>query len=157
MFFRLFYVTQQIYFRGTYVLAAPAFDTAFNPVFGRFFPQPFLPVEGIEVRMQLDRVDGIGKTVFLGDKVLTATLRGFFKALDEKKDTGLKGNSRPDSGPEQLKKTFISFLAGFSRKEIEGVLVNLMDDWGLDASEQTLMDAHIESHCARVHSLFKNM
>ncbi len=111
----------------------------------------------LTLRMQLDRVDGIGKTVFLGNTVLTATLKGFFRALDDKKDKGLKGKNWPVAGPDQLKNTFISFLAGFSQEQIRGVLVNLIEDWGGDGSERTLIEAHIELHCARVHSLFKNM
>lgn len=135
----------------------PLTDFEVDGTGGHILPLLLFFFLNLTLRMQLDRVDGIGKIVFLGDRVLTATLKGFFRALDDKKDTGLKGNSWPGSGSGQLKKTFVSFLSGFSRKQIQGVLANLMDDWGLDASEQTLIDAHLESHCARVHSLFKNM
>ncbi len=105
----------------------------------------------LTLRMQIDRMDGIGHTVFLGEQVLQATINGFLRGLDDK--------AAPwggEAGMEGLKEIFIEFMAGFSREQIEAVQTNLIEAWPANASELSMANTHLKSHSARIHSLFKN-
>lgn len=135
----------------------PLTDFEVTETGGHILPLLLFFCLNLTLRMQLDRLDGIGNLVFLGDPVLKATLKGFFRALDEKNDPGANSDSPSSPGTRQLKRIFISFVAGFSQEQIFQVLENLTEAWGSDFQEQTLINAHLGSHCARVHSLFKNM
>jgi hypothetical protein len=118
----------------------------------------------LTLRMQMDRLDGTGSTIFLGKAVLEATAKGFLRALDAK--TGAKaGENKRESFdednqvPESLEglgKAFTEFMTGFSPNQILTILVNLTQAWHPTTSEGTLIQAHLESHCAHVYSIFKN-
>ncbi len=105
----------------------------------------------LTLRMQIDRMDGIGHTVFLGEQVLQATINGFLRGLDDKA-TPWGG----EEGMEGLKEIFIEFMAGFSREQIEAVQTNLIEAWPVNASELSMANAHLKSHSACIHSFFKN-
>ena len=114
----------------------------------------------LTLRMQMDRLDGIGSMIFLGETVVEATAKGFLRALDAKAeektgDNFFKNNHAPDS-LEDLRKAFTEFMGGFSQKQILIILENLAQSWNSNALEGVLIKDHLESHCALVCSIFKN-
>jgi len=114
----------------------------------------------LTLRMQIDRLDGTGRAVFMGEQVLNATIKGFLRGLDDKSDPPLTLETGGIKGPEEivrLKDIFIDFLAGFSQEQIQGGLENLVDAWPENASERTMAGVHLRSHSTLVHSVFKNM
>ncbi len=115
----------------------------------------------LTLRMQIDRQDGVGPLVFLGEIVLEATVRGFLKGLDEKAEESLfpkeSEGIEETKGIKGLREAFVEFMAGFSREQIECILTNLIEAWPENATERTLAGGYLKSHSAFVHSLFKNM
>ncbi len=115
----------------------------------------------LTLRMQIDRLDGVGPLVFLGEIVLEATARGFLRGLDDKAEESLAPQEsegiEEKKGMVGLREVFVEFMAGFSREQIESILINLIEAWPENASERTLAGAYLKSHSAFVHSLFKNM
>jgi hypothetical protein len=114
----------------------------------------------LTMRIQMDRLDGVGPLVFLGEGVLEATITGFLRGLDDK---ARKKSNQDNSAPalaqgraSGLGKIFVSFMAGFSREQIEAILENLIEAWPGNASDQAMARAHLKSHSACVHSEFKN-
>jgi hypothetical protein len=105
----------------------------------------------LTLRMQMDRLDGVGSLAFLGKIVLEATVLGFLRGLDDKA-TPWGG----EEGMEGLKEIFIEFIAGFSLEQIEAVQTNLIEAWPANAAELTLANGHLKSHASSIHSLFKN-
>lgn len=114
----------------------------------------------LTIRMQMDRLDGIGSMVFLGKAVLEATTKGFLRALDVKagENTGdiLDKNIQPPKSLEGLGEAFTEFMAGFSQNQVLTILKNLIQSWPSSPLEQDLIKVHLESHCACVYSIFKN-
>jgi len=114
----------------------------------------------LTLRAQMDRLDGVGSLAFLGESVLEATITGFLRGLDDKSHIKATPDTPDPSllpgGAPGLRKIFIGFMAGFSREQIEAILINLMDAWPGNVSERTMAQAHLKSHSACVHSLFKN-
>ncbi|MCP3943876.1 MAG: hypothetical protein GY710_20685 [Desulfobacteraceae bacterium] len=111
--------------------------------------------------MQIDRLDGVGTLVFLGKIVLEATVKGFLRGLDDKTKRKSKEESREEfltlKDIGGLRKIFVKFMAGFSRKQLEAILVNLIEAWPGNASERAVAAASLDAHSACIHSLFKNM
>jgi hypothetical protein len=97
------------------------------------------------LRMQLDKISGVGETVFLGQQVLKATLTGFLKGLDAKSE----------KLSCDLKKDFMEFMAGFSREQIFAILANVVDEQRIDPDETAIIRDGMEYHCQLVHALLK--
>lgn len=110
----------------------------------------------LTLRIQMDRLDGVGPLVFLGEGILRATVTGFLRGLDDKSEHAL---TPEEPGPKEmpgLRNIFVEVMAGFSREQIEVILTNLIDAWPINASERTIAGAHLKSHASFVHSQFKN-
>jgi len=114
----------------------------------------------LTIRMQMDRLDGIGSMVFLGEAVLEATTKGFLRALDVKAGENAGDNFdesiQPPESLDGLGEAFTEFMAGFSQNQVLTILKNLIQSWHSNPLEQDLIEAHLESHCACVYSIFKN-
>ena len=95
--------------------------------------------------MQLDRISGIGETVFLGHEVLKATLTGFVK--------GLKAKSGELSC--NLKNNFLEFISGFSPDQIFSIMIRIVYARRTDPQERAIIRKGLESHCKLVCALFK--
>jgi len=92
------------------------------------------------VKMRLDRLDGVGETVWLGDFAVTATVRGFFEGLHtrETKGDGLM--------PVQVA-NLLSLLKSFDRPELERVFEPLMDHHATQNPDETaFMRTRISNH-----------
>ncbi len=111
----------------------------------------------LTLRAQMDRLDGVGPLAFLGEGILKATVTGFLRGLEDKTQNALTpekiGGGKKIKG---LRNIFVTFMAGFSREQIEALLTNLIEAWPKNASERNLAGTHLQSHAAAVYSLFKN-
>ncbi|MFA5902439.1 MAG: hypothetical protein WC836_00785 [Desulfobacula sp.] len=102
----------------------------------------------LTIKMRLDRLDGTGKDVMLGDEVIKATIRGFLEALDEKS----KGYDYGD-----LKLSFISFIEGWGLEQITNILATIMESSDMNPAEKQLMMENIDTHCRIIHTFFKTL
>lgn len=130
-------------------------DPGEGPV-GHVLPGLLFFFLNLTLRIQMDRLDGVGPLVFLGEGVLRATVTGFLRGLDYKSESALSPEEPGPRGIPGLSDIFVEVMAGFSREQIEAILTNLIDAWPTNASERTIAGAHLKSHASFVHSAFKN-
>lgn len=97
----------------------------------------------LSLRMQMDRLDGIGATVFLGPEVLTATVKGFFKGL-----------RNGDKGGETAEAVW-KFLGEFSADQIRMVLEQMTEAWPPGPSERGLVAGKIAEFAGQIRGLLK--
>ena len=102
----------------------------------------------LSLRMRLDRLDGTGEAVMLGDGVITATVDGFLDALDEKSKAYEYGD---------LKRIFISFFNGFDLDQMMSIGFAAQDSWVANPAESRLIRENIKPHCRVLQALFKTM
>jgi len=101
----------------------------------------------LTVRMRLDRLNGTGKTILLGKRVITATCDGFLKGLDEK-------SMAYDFG--DLRSAFIEFFRQFNLEQIIGIMENILESGHSEPSEINLLEQDLEFHCKTLQLIFKN-
>jgi len=94
----------------------------------------------LTVRMRLDKLDGVGKTVWAGDFSAGAATAGFFEAL-----MTMETKDRYNLGKIE---DLLSLLQSFSEKELEGLFQSLLILYQKDDPEdlaviQKNMDRHI--------------
>lgn len=99
----------------------------------------------LSIRMQLDKVDGIGETVFLGETVLKATLAGFIKGLDAKEA----------SGCGDLKQAFAKFISGFTPEQLLEILDNILEPLQNETRERALIQTNLKGHCRSLYAMLK--
>ncbi|MBU8912353.1 MAG: hypothetical protein KOO65_13870, partial [Desulfobacterales bacterium] len=101
----------------------------------------------LTLRMRLDRLNGTGKAVMLGQKTIKAAAEGFLHGLDEKSSSG---------GSEDFRSVFIDFFNQFTLEQIIGIMENILESCHPDPLEIRLIKKNLESHCKVLHSSFKN-
>ncbi len=111
----------------------------------------------LTLRTQMDRLDGVGKLVFLGEAVLKAAIAGFLRGLDDKTAYSGAPATEGSGAGGGLRMVFIRFMKGFSLEQVAAVLVSLIESWPEDAAGVVLATDHLESHASSIHSLFKNI
>jgi hypothetical protein len=102
----------------------------------------------LSLRMRLDRLNGTGEAVMLGDGVIKATVDGFLDALDEKSKAYEYGD---------LKRIFISFFNGFDLDQMMSIGFAAQDSWVANPAESRLIRENIESHCRVLQTIFKSL
>ncbi|MBU1696384.1 MAG: hypothetical protein KKD21_04980, partial [Proteobacteria bacterium] len=102
----------------------------------------------LTLRMRLDRINGTGRMVMLGEQMVSSTIDGFLSALDEKS---------LDYDYGDLRSIFIEFFRQFNLEQIMGLLENILESCHLDPSEIEVITGKFESHCKFLHSIFKNV
>ncbi len=100
----------------------------------------------LTLRMRLDRLDGTGKIVWLGDEVLGATVEGFLTALDEKSK---------DYNHGDLKMSIIAFVKGWSLDQVMNIMVTLIEPYDISPTENRLIMENLETHCRVLEGIFK--
>lgn len=100
----------------------------------------------LTLRMRLDRLDGTGKAVLLGDEVLKTTIEGFFSALDEKSK---------EYGYGDLKRIFIDFGNGFSLDQMMNIMITIIESGDTNQTENQLIMESLETHCKIIEAIFK--
>lgn len=93
----------------------------------------------LTVRMQLDKLDGVGETVWAGDFYLNAITRGFFDAV---RIMGVEGRY-----PMGRAGDLLSLLKSFGEEEIRNLL-HPLGEWYRqgDPAEFRVIEAHLKSH-----------
>ncbi len=92
------------------------------------------------VKMRLDRLDGVGETVWAGDFAVTATVKGLFEGLRarETKGNGVAGAQAAD---------LLSLLQSFDKAELHQVFEPLTAHYAAqDLNGMDLISAHIADH-----------
>jgi hypothetical protein len=103
----------------------------------------------LSLRMRLDRMDGTGEAVMLGDGVIKATVDGFLDALNEKSKTYEYGD---------LRRIFISFFNGFSLDLMVGICITILESGEIiNPAENGLIKGSLESHCRIMQEIFKTV
>jgi hypothetical protein len=92
------------------------------------------------VKMRLDRLDGVGETVWLGDFAVTATVKGFFEGLRARE---IKGDGAAGVQVADL----LSLLQSFDKPELNQVFEPLLAHYAAQNSNgMGLISAHIADH-----------
>ncbi|OGR11698.1 MAG: hypothetical protein A2097_05430 [Desulfobacula sp. GWF2_41_7] len=102
----------------------------------------------LSLKMRLDRIDGTGEAVMLGDGVLTTIVDGFLDALDEKSKVYDYGD---------LRQVFTTFLNGFSLDQIMNTVAAILESCDWNPVENLLIKENLESHCRILQSVFKTL
>ena len=92
------------------------------------------------VKMRLDRLDGIGATVWLDDFSVTAAVKGILEGLRtrETKGDGAEGVQAAD---------LLSLLQSFDKSELERIFEPLLDHYVTqDSDGMALMSLHMDDH-----------
>lgn len=110
----------------------------------------------LSLRIRIDRLDGIGETVFMNESVLTACVRGFLRGLRQKNISSQFPLSGEIQSQGDLVQDFAGFFRGFSPETLQNIIEKMTEDWHPGASELGLIGRHAESHCAAIHGIFKN-
>ena len=93
----------------------------------------------LTIRMRLDKLDGVGETVWAGDFCVNATTEGFFDAIRIMESEGRYHLARP--------KDLLSLLKSFGKEEIRG-LFHPLYNWYQegDPAEFQVIQANLRSH-----------
>jgi len=102
----------------------------------------------LTIRMRLDRLNGTGSSILLGEEILPAIVHGFLQALDEKSMTYDYGD---------LRLVFIEFFQNFDIDQISGVMEKILESCHPDPSEMSVIEKDFDSHCKCLYSIFKNL
>jgi hypothetical protein len=102
----------------------------------------------LTLRMRLDRLNGTGQAVMLGDQTIPVIVDGFLQALNEK-------NLAYDYG--ELSAAFLGFVRQFTLEQILGVMAAILDAHHPDPAETGLIEETVESHCRILHTIFKSL
>jgi hypothetical protein len=113
-----------------------------NPLFALFYF--FL---NLSIKMQMDKMGGLGEVVWAEDGCEEAMVEGFFEALKLKEST--------DNYPE-LVNEFISLLKSFNAEELKisaQPLLDLFSGTGDFPAIKTNLDSHVKKLCATLQNL----
>lgn len=102
----------------------------------------------LTLRMRMDRLDGTGRPILIGEDVIRASVEGFLTALDEK-------SKNYDYG--DLKEVFIIFFRGFDLDQMMNIGATLMDSWDANSMENELIMGNVETHCRILQAIFKTV
>ena len=92
------------------------------------------------IHMRLDRLDGVGETVWLDDFAVTAAIKGFFEGLRERESTG-------DGVPPVQAADLLSLLQSFGGSELEKIFEPLLVHYPAhDSTDMRLVSARIAGH-----------
>jgi hypothetical protein len=112
-----------------------------NPVIALFYF--FL---NLTVRMRLDKLDGVGDTVWVADFCLKAAIKGFFDGL------GLKKGQKDYFGSE---KEFLNILKSFSREDLKTAYSPLIDIYKETTDYPVIID-NLDGHVEVLNAILRN-
>ncbi len=102
----------------------------------------------LTLRMRLDRLDGIGPMVMMGENVLRQTVEGFLASLDAKTE-------RYDYG--DLKSTFGALINRFDSDQMSRIGAQVATSLDTSPEENRLIRDNLEPHCRVLKTIFKTM
>jgi hypothetical protein len=104
----------------------------------------------ITVKMRLDRLEGVGETVWLGDFAVAATVKGFFDGLRELE-------TEKDDATGARAESFLSLLKSFDASELTQVFVPLLDHYAEQNSMDTdLLSTRVADHISLLHQALQD-
>jgi len=112
-----------------------------NPVIALFY---FLL--NLTVRMRLDKLDGVGDTVWAADFCLEASVKGFFDGL------GLKEESKDLFGSG---KDFLNILKTFSPEDLKAAYSPLIDIYK-GTTDYPVIIANLDGHMEALNAILRN-
>jgi len=104
----------------------------------------------LTIRMRLDKLNGVGETVWAGDFCVNATTEGFFDAIRIMESEGRNYLGRP--------KDLLSLLKSFGEEEIRG-LFHPLHDWYQegDPTEFRVIQANLRSHVNLLYHVLQDL
>jgi hypothetical protein len=103
----------------------------------------------LTVRMRLDRLDGLGDTVWAGNFSVEASTRGFFEALRIMEAEGRYYLGKVDD--------LLSLLKSFSPEEIEKLLHSLLEMYRKDEpGDFSIIQSNLKGHVNRLYRVVQN-
>jgi len=102
----------------------------------------------LTLRIRLDRLNGTGAAVILGQKMVPAVVEGFLQALEEK-------TVRYDYG--DIRFSFMEFFCQFNAEQIMELMGNILEFCHPDASEIAVIEKNLEFHCKILQTIFKKV
>ena len=112
-----------------------------NPVIALFY---FLL--NLTVRMRLDKLDGVGDTVWAEDFCLEASVKGFLEGL------GLKAELKDYFGSE---KEFVNILKSFSPEDLKAAYSPLIDIYK-GTNDYPVIIANLDGHVEALNAILRN-
>lgn len=103
----------------------------------------------ITVRARLDRIDGTGDFVWLGDEFLDAIIVGFHKALIEK--------TSPDSDMRKLLSNFFKVTRSKTLPEWTHVFVELIASYDDKAPDYKIISQNLVEHIFCIHKKWQSL
>ena len=97
----------------------------------------------LSIRMRLDRLDGTGPVVWLGQEALAGTVKGFFEALKHKR--ALHG--LPVAVTDGLK----AYLYTLTDNELLGLLCDIAATYSPASPDLQTVQSHLEQHAADLY------
>jgi len=101
----------------------------------------------LSIRMRLDRLDGTGPVVWLGQEALIGTMNGFFEALVQKPPL----EKLPVPITDGFKVTFHSL----TEKKLLGLLHDIAATYSPASPDIQIIKAHLEQHAADLYRAFQ--
>jgi hypothetical protein len=101
----------------------------------------------LTIRMRLDKLDGLGEVVWIEDRSVEATLRGFFDALT------LKGNFTKSIGNAE---EFLALLQSFSVNDLK-TLVNPFLEQYRGTGDISAVTTNLDEHIRELHVTLQNL
>ncbi len=105
---------------------------------------------GLTVKMRLDKLDGVGKTVWAGDYAVAGTIQGFLEAIRAMEINGRYGLGRAED--------FMSLLKGFDRRELKGLVISMLEFYRQeDPADVPVIQANLEAHVDATRQVIQNL
>ncbi|MBL0716444.1 MAG: hypothetical protein JJV89_00195 [Desulfosarcina sp.] len=102
----------------------------------------------LSIRMRLDRLDGVGDTVWANDVAVAGTFKGFMNGLVLKPENNIF--------PEALDKYFKDLLLSCTKQDIFDLLVNIVTAYDQQSSEIPIIKQNLNKHAEVLHNVIRD-
>jgi hypothetical protein len=103
----------------------------------------------LTVRMRLDRLDGIGDTLWAGGHCVHGTVSGFFEGLAAKASTG--------SSAQPLRDELLRLLSRISPGHLAELFEAVVESYHKDAPDVAVILEHLPEHVFQVYQILKQV
>ncbi|MCD6185914.1 MAG: hypothetical protein J7K84_09045 [Deltaproteobacteria bacterium] len=97
----------------------------------------------LSIRMRLDRLDGVGNTVWANEVAVAGTFKGFMNGLALKSENNIF--------PEALDKYFKDLFLSFTVQDILDLLINIVTAYDPQSSEIPVIKQNLNNHAEILH------